>query len=553
MVFVGFGDDEAYTLVIARHWALSYFDHPPLHQWIAHGFVALVGEGHVDRLPFWALLVAANLPLYGLTNRLFGRDAGLWALFAFNASAYFLVLPDGYILPDAALLPLLAAAVWAIVEVTFEESVDSQPDSHGALRPPLPARGESPSTGSGGVRGRLRDGAASVFAGYSFGESSAAEPAPHPNSLPASGERGSPAAVGSTAGAWALWLAGGAALGLAGLAKYLAVFVPLGLFGFFVFSPLHRRWFARPEPYVAAALALATFSPALIWNAENGWVSFAFQTSRGSGGWSFDGRAWGGALDTALEQAASLTPWVMVPVVISLVAAARAKADSGERLLLWLTVPTLVVFALLPFDGKRAIPHWFNSGWLFACPLAGAWLAARTPRRVALWAKISAALSLALVAIYLPVVMLGPTRALPFLPPLAHDPTGASFDWPDLSSSAPWRAGGPPAFVVVEHWRDAGRVGIAFGPSVPVCLFGLDPRELAFACDSRDFVGRDALIVAPAGGLAPRIAALAPYFERIDPAEIVAIGRFGATERRLALARAHNLLRPYPLPYGPGR
>ena len=118
----GFDDDEAYTIVIARKLALSYFDHPPLHQWIVHGFSRVFGEGHALRLPFWALIVATNLPLYGLTRRLFGGEAALWTLFAFNASAYFLVLPDGFILPDAPLLPLIAAAVWAIVEATFPSS-----------------------------------------------------------------------------------------------------------------------------------------------------------------------------------------------------------------------------------------------------------------------------------------------------------------------------------------------------------------------------------------------------------------------------------------------
>ena len=51
MLATGFDDDEAYTLVIARTLALSYFDHPPLHQWILHGFVALFGESRWARAP----------------------------------------------------------------------------------------------------------------------------------------------------------------------------------------------------------------------------------------------------------------------------------------------------------------------------------------------------------------------------------------------------------------------------------------------------------------------------------------------------------------------
>ena len=32
---MGLGMDESYTTAISRDLHLSYFDHPPLHQWIA--------------------------------------------------------------------------------------------------------------------------------------------------------------------------------------------------------------------------------------------------------------------------------------------------------------------------------------------------------------------------------------------------------------------------------------------------------------------------------------------------------------------------------------
>ncbi len=41
-----------------------------------------------------------------------------------------------------------------------------------------------------------------------------------------------------------------------------------------------RRWWRSWEPYGAALLAAAIFSPVILWNAEHDWASFAFQTSR---------------------------------------------------------------------------------------------------------------------------------------------------------------------------------------------------------------------------------------------------------------------------------
>ena len=60
------------------------------------------GEGHAARLPFFACTLLTTLGLWGLTRRLFGGPAAAWTVFAFCASAYFLVYPDGYILPERA-------------------------------------------------------------------------------------------------------------------------------------------------------------------------------------------------------------------------------------------------------------------------------------------------------------------------------------------------------------------------------------------------------------------------------------------------------------------
>ena len=47
-----------------------------------------------------------------------------------------------------------------------------------------------------------------------------------------------------------------------------------------VWMNLSWSWWRRKEPYLAALLALALFSPVLVWNAQHGWASFVFQTSR---------------------------------------------------------------------------------------------------------------------------------------------------------------------------------------------------------------------------------------------------------------------------------
>lgn len=73
------------------------------------------------------------------------------------------------------------------------------------------------------------------------------------------------------------WIAAGLFLGLAMDSKYHAVFLALGIPGFLAFSPDHRAWLRRKEPWIGVAVSLLAFSPTLIWNAQNGWQSFLYQ------------------------------------------------------------------------------------------------------------------------------------------------------------------------------------------------------------------------------------------------------------------------------------
>jgi dolichol-phosphate mannosyltransferase len=76
------------------------------------------------------------------------------------------------------------------------------------------------------------------------------------------------------------WWFAGISLGLGMISKYsIAILVPVTM-AFMVWDRASRHWWRRADPYVAALIALAIFSPVLAWNAQHEWASFAFQTSR---------------------------------------------------------------------------------------------------------------------------------------------------------------------------------------------------------------------------------------------------------------------------------
>lgn len=119
VMFTGFGLDESYTIAISRSLALSYYDHPPLHQWITHVSVSIFGIGPWVRLPFVGIAAGTGWIVFRMTSEMFGRNAGLWALFAFSISPYFFAVAGSWISPDGILLFCLAGATYSVQQVLF--------------------------------------------------------------------------------------------------------------------------------------------------------------------------------------------------------------------------------------------------------------------------------------------------------------------------------------------------------------------------------------------------------------------------------------------------
>src|ERR1700732_4241719 len=79
-------------------------------------------------------------------------------------------------------------------------------------------------------------------------------------------------------GAW--WLAVGAAVGAALLSKYTALLFGPAILIWLVSAAKLRRWLVSPWPYLGGIVALAVFSPVILWNADHDWVSFIKQIGR---------------------------------------------------------------------------------------------------------------------------------------------------------------------------------------------------------------------------------------------------------------------------------
>jgi hypothetical protein len=116
---MGLGMDESYSTAISRDLHLSYFDHPPLHQWIAHAAGELLGYGRWVRAPFIALFAGSSWLMHRLTGRLFGQSAGVWAVLALNLSAFFTLAAGEWVLPDGPLIFCELAATLTLARLFF--------------------------------------------------------------------------------------------------------------------------------------------------------------------------------------------------------------------------------------------------------------------------------------------------------------------------------------------------------------------------------------------------------------------------------------------------
>jgi dolichol-phosphate mannosyltransferase len=175
------------------------------------------------------------------------------------------------------------------------------------------------------------------------------------------------ALIAERPGAW--WRAG-ICLGLGMISKYsIALLAPVTL-AFMISDPKSRRWFRHFEPYMAALLAVAVFSPVIIWNARHDWASFAFQTSR----------RLAEAPQFALHKLIASALVLITPTGVVAVAAALLRGISGadgdpqatrRRLLMNLAI-LIPLSVFVAFSLRHEVKlDWTGAMWTAALPALG--------------------------------------------------------------------------------------------------------------------------------------------------------------------------------------
>lgn len=258
-------------------------------------------------------------------------------------------------------------------------------------------------------------------------------------------------------GSLANWLLLGVLIGLAGLAKYTAVTLPISV----VAAVIAMRGFRGlwlPGLWLAGGLAVLLISPVLIWNWQNDWATVRFHTD-----YQFeDINRWSlaGFLLSTAGQLVYYSPLVIVGGVAAMYTGWRARwrgfRPNGyfaqpEGVLTLFVLPVLGLYLMTALE-SRASPHWSMLGWLLLIPMAAAWLVGgwRRSRGIRWLAAFSVSSSVA-ATVALAVFVL---------------PVGS---WPDFRHPARIAAG----------WQDATERGVALLAKLPDRGFASEPVLLA--------------------------------------------------------------------------
>ncbi len=271
------------------------------------------------------------------------------------------------------------------------------------------------------------------------------------------------------------WVGIGASLGLGLLSKYTIALLGPPFLLFMLIDRRARGWFIKPAPYGALLLAVALFSPVLIWNMQNEWVSFLFQSAKRISSDSVISTP-----DLLGHITLMLTPAGVIAVVLFFLfgkkifrsadfleeSGARQDVDRTYLLLLLLSLLPCALFFTISFTREVKL-NWTSPIWLAILPFLGCTVASVYGRFCSiclmvvheLWRFTLPALIL-LFSVALHYVTLG-------LPGVPHPPGPVLIGWDELAVEVETLAdkveresGKRPIVVGMDHYQITS--GLAF-------------------------------------------------------------------------------------------
>jgi hypothetical protein len=191
-------------------------------------------------------------------------------------------------------------------------------------------------------------------------------------------------------------------IGLAGLSKYTAVFLWLGI-GLYLLL-YDRKTLKSWRLYVSLLITAICFLPVVVWNAGKGFVSFTFHGERVG---FFDGFAPVHFLTEIVGEIFYANPFVFTAIFCALIAGVRMRRKcrfAFFRLFLCVALPFIGTFWLASF-GHKLLPHWTAPAYVTLIFPAATLIAEKYAAGRRTWFKSVKVSAVAFAAIWVLAVM----------------------------------------------------------------------------------------------------------------------------------------------------
>ncbi|MCF8230002.1 MAG: glycosyltransferase family 39 protein [Bacteroidales bacterium] len=178
-------------------------------------------------------------------------------------------------------------------------------------------------------------------------------------------------------------LLAGLTLGLGMLSKYTTVFLWFGTIAFILLY--NRRWLKTKELYISMLISLFIFIPVIVWNFQNDFISFSFQSERVN--MSESGIKPDYFFQELGGQILYNNPINFVLIMIALVALIAGRnfiPSKYKRFLLWNSLPLILLFLVFALF-RRTLPHWTGPGYLGLIIIAATYFASRLEKKGSLF------------------------------------------------------------------------------------------------------------------------------------------------------------------------
>ena len=189
--------------------------------------------------------------------------------------------------------------------------------------------------------------------------------------------------------------------GLAMLSKYHAVFIWIGILLYVLFQ--NRKWLLDYSLYASGIISLLVFSPVIIWNVQNNFISFTFHGDRVAPAFEIRPDYF---LTEIGGQIAYNNPLNIILIVTALVALAKGKrfmASSYTWILLLNAIPLWLLFTGFSVF-RSTLPHWSGPAFISFIIVTAAY-----------WSERIGALNLSESSTFRPFRILLPSYFLAFL------------------------------------------------------------------------------------------------------------------------------------------